>query len=88
MNVLLGAIWVVYGVGLLFTWLMAEWHMVSPPNPPTGRITRTWFVAGYDKWIGLFQQEGTESKGYCDKKAYWFPIPCVGVRFERRADGQ
>jgi hypothetical protein len=76
-------IWSVYLFGAALTYLLAEWHMVAPPNPPTGRITRTWFFARFDKWMGLFEQDGTESKGYWDKKAYWLPLPCIGVRFER-----
>lgn len=74
---------IIWALGCLITYVMAEWHMVSPPNPPTGKIRRVWFVARFDKWMGLYEVDGTESKDYRDKTAYWFPLPCVGVKMTR-----
>jgi len=71
-----------YLLGLLATFINAEWLMLSPPNP-VGELKRTWVVIEFDKWVGLYSQPGTKEKGYWDKRAYWFPIPCVGLKYER-----
>jgi len=80
---ILQAIWTLWLLGGAFMYLRAEWFMVSPPNPPATKIWRRWFVAKFDKWMGLYEHEGTESRDYFDKVAYWFPLPCIGVKLSR-----
>jgi hypothetical protein len=74
-------IWVFacYFLWAVVTHLRAEWFMVCPPNPP-GKLRHTWFVAHYDMWIGTYLHQGP------DKRAYWFPIPCVGIKYWRAGD--
>ena len=67
------------------TFLRAEAFMITPPNP-YGVLRRKWFFAGYDMWIGTYTCAGTKEKGYWDKKAYWFPVPCVGLKYWRDAE--
>lgn len=66
------------------TFLRAEYFMRSPPYIGMDTrgfvfpIRRTWFIAGYDMWIGT----------YLDRKngiAYWFPIPFIGMKMKRVA---
>jgi hypothetical protein len=78
-------IWTLWLLSGALMYLRAEWFMVCPPNPPSvsARIRRRWFVAKFDKWMGLYEHEGTETQGYLDKTAYWLPLPCVGVKFSR-----
>jgi hypothetical protein len=80
---LLQVLGTLYLFGLGVTYLAAEWYMVCPPNPSLTKIRRRWFVANYDKWVGLYEHPGLESLGYMDKAAYWFPLPCVGIKFYR-----
>lgn len=86
MITILQTIWSLWLLACMVTWLMAEYHMVAPPNPVKSRIKRRWFVAGFDKWMGLYQVDGTERQGYWDKKAYWLPIPCIGIKLEREEE--
>ena len=75
-----GAVWL---FGSLLTYILAEFHMQCGPNPP-GKIKRTLLVATFDKWMGLYSVDGTEFKNHRDKKAYWFPLPCIGLKMERK----
>ena len=65
------------------TFLRAEWFMRSPPYKTDARgfvlpMKRTWFIAGYDMWIGTY----LDHKNFT---AYWFPIPFIGLKLERSA---
>jgi len=75
----IGWLWL---IGCVVTWLLAEGHMLFPPKPSQIKIKRTWFVARYDKWMGLYEVYGTKDADYSDKRAYWLPLPCVGMKLE------
>jgi hypothetical protein len=68
---------------LSVTYLRAEAFMVWPPNP-VGEIKRTWIFAEYDMWIGVYIQR----KPLTEKRAYWFPVPFVGLKIERVETGR
>lgn len=67
------AVWALWAMG---SFLRVIWFMVCPPQP-VGKLTSNWVIAEFDMWIGA----------YIDRKnniAYWFPLPCVGKKYERR----
>jgi hypothetical protein len=67
----------------LFSWLTfmrAFWFMVCPPNPAKSDIHYRLLFASYDCWIGCYVTGAPYQK-----KAYWFPIPLVGLKMWHEA---
>jgi hypothetical protein len=61
---------------LTIGYFRCEWFMVCPPNPNSFPIRRKWVFAEYDMWIGCYIDRK-------NKRAYWFPVPCLGLKWER-----
>jgi hypothetical protein len=59
----------------MFTFLRVLWFMIAPPNP-VGLLKTSWVFVKDDMWIGAYLDRS-------NKRAYWFPIPCVGRKFWR-----